>query len=79
MIQGVIRCLGGKVLSEVFYHLARDYRNHKSGFPDLLMWDTRNERLKVGNHITERNMEERKKGRKKERKKRRKERREKKE
>jgi len=35
-----VACLGGQVLSGIFTRFAQGYRYHRSGLPDLVVWNS---------------------------------------
>ncbi|ESP00585.1 hypothetical protein LOTGIDRAFT_157864 [Lottia gigantea] len=46
-IQGLIDCIGGKLLSGILSRYAKDPRHTRSGFPDLTIWNTENKTFKI--------------------------------
>lgn len=38
-LQGLIKCVGGKILAGIFRRLAQDLRHTRSGLPDLVVWN----------------------------------------
>lgn len=45
--QGLISCIDGGILAGVFERLVKKFRQMRSGFPDLLLWDRRRHTFKV--------------------------------
>ena len=39
-LQQLVACLGGQVLSGIFSRFAQGYRYHRSGLPDLVVWNS---------------------------------------
>ncbi|XP_050401294.1 fanconi-associated nuclease 1, partial [Patella vulgata] len=46
-IQGLIQCIGGKLLCGLLSRYAKDPRHTRSGFPDLTLWNTENKTFKI--------------------------------
>lgn len=47
-LQGLIKCIGGKILEGIFRRLALDLRHTRSGLPDLVVWNPVSRSYKVG-------------------------------
>ncbi|CDW55603.1 VRR NUC domain containing protein [Trichuris trichiura] len=45
--QEVATVIGGDLLAKIFYRLAFDFRRHRSGMPDLLVWNACQRKFKV--------------------------------
>ena len=46
-MQGLVRCLGGRVISGMLERHAKDPRNTRGGFPDLTLWNVTDKTVKV--------------------------------
>ncbi|XP_070177738.1 fanconi-associated nuclease 1-like isoform X3 [Littorina saxatilis] len=46
-LQGLVRCMGGRVLAGILGRYARQPRHTRGGFPDLTLWNTHTNQLKI--------------------------------
>ena len=45
--QGLLACLGGKILCAIASRILKDHRHTRAGMPDLTMWSTTSNKYKV--------------------------------
>ena len=46
-LQGLVSCMGGKIIAGILERYVKDPRHTRSGFPDLTLWNTENKTFKV--------------------------------
>ena len=51
VFQGLVSCMGGKVLSGIFERMVKNMRHVRSGIPDLVVWNTETKKFKVKKYL----------------------------